>query len=65
MHDWEAVSTIVGLLVLALQAFNLYITTGIKYWAVRTFVTKEDLPNLVTGIQRKDHVQHIRPVHSA
>jgi len=40
--DWGFASFVLGMMVLALQAWNLYISTSIKLWAEQRFVTKKD-----------------------
>jgi hypothetical protein len=40
--DWEKASFFLGLIVLVLQAWNLYISTSLKLWALEKFVTKTD-----------------------
>lgn len=41
---WEEASFIVGILVLAVQFFQAYVTMGLKLWATDKFVAKDDMP---------------------
>lgn len=40
--DWEKASFFLGVLVLAMQAWNLYISSSLKLWAMERFITKTD-----------------------
>lgn len=46
--DWEKASFGVTIAVLALQAWNLYISASIKLWASERFVTKTDFLNTLS-----------------
>jgi hypothetical protein len=57
--DWEKASFFLGLLVLALQAWNLYISNSLKLWAIEKFVSKTDFLNTLEMWSDTDR----RPVH--
>lgn len=40
--NWEKASFFLGIFILALQAWNLYISNNLKLWAMEKFVTKAD-----------------------
>jgi hypothetical protein len=40
--DWQAISAVVGLIVLLMQAVNLYVTLNIKLWVTENFVTQKE-----------------------
>ena len=40
--NWEAATFAVTVAVLALQAWNMYITASLKLWATERFVSKTD-----------------------
>lgn len=52
--DWEKASFFLGIAVLAMQAWNLYISNSLKLWAMEKFVSKEDLPALCPARQHED-----------
>lgn len=39
---WEASTFVLTVMVLALQAWNLYVSASIKLWAEQRFVSKQD-----------------------
>jgi hypothetical protein len=59
--DWEKASFFMGLVVLALQAWNLYISSQLKLWVHQTFVTKTDFLDTLhmwsSSNERKGHCE--------
>lgn len=51
----ELASLGVTILVLALQAWNLYITASLKLWVYQTFVPKSDLKEVMRMLNHQDH----------
>lgn len=59
--NWEQASFIVGIIVLAVQGFQAYVTMGLKLWVTQKFVAKDDMSTYLAPL--KDSVQLMHSDH--
>lgn len=48
---WEQATFAIGVIVLAVQGFQAYITMGVKLWTRENFVAKEDMSTYLAPLK--------------